>query len=602
MALPDTLRNRLLLLFAMTLLLPGVYGIIEAARHFLDQQRLAYASLTGYATRAANDEANMVDEASRLVASLSHERDLIKAVDSEDARQTCNGLLEKEIKSNPAYRNVTVFDLGGKPICGAAAPLMISNVADQPWFQDALRRQGPALSTHLTSGDTNEPALIVGSPMTDTDDRMRAVLALVVRLAWLKPRERLPGFSSNDAIYLLDRSGQAAVDASAGDQRENHALPAGELVQAVVNGDLQNFTAVGRDGIERIYVAFQVGRYNLYMLLGQSREEVLAPFWQELVMHILLLAFILAATIAAAAVGTRLLITRWLDQIAYTALEITQGRIPASNRMHHAPIEFRQFGATLKEMAQRVDERQLQLRSSVESQQQTLRELHHRVKNNLQIVISYLNLYARQPRNASIRVEIEDLQIRINAMALAQRYIYDGNNWEEISLAPLLENLCSLIGGPATSSPLTRLHLEISEVMLGTDRVVPFVLLASELLAVPLRSKENGYGAGELTVMLAQSDEEQATLELVYKNGKTLGQVPEIGMSQLLINALVKQLNGELAAQRDGTTRTVLKFQTHWRVGEKAEVSQANSDTSGQESLRVLASAALMSPLTGNQR
>ena len=87
-----------------------------------------------------------------------------------------------------------------------------------------------------------------------------------------------------------------------------------------------------------------------------------------------------------------------------------------------------------------------------------LREIHHRVKNNLQTVTSLLNLYARIPRGEAVKQAFADVQMRINALALVHRHLYESQDMQEVDLHPFMTNLCSLLqdgSGAASTSPMS---------------------------------------------------------------------------------------------------------------------------------------------------
>ena len=95
--------------------------------------------------------------------------------------------------------------------------------------------------------------------------------------------------------------------------------------------------------------------------------------------------------------------------------------------------------------AARIKVRELELSESLSQKQMMLREIHHRVKNNLQTVTSLLNLYARIPRGEAIKQAFADVQTRINALALVHRHLYESQDLREIDLATFMSNLCRLV-------------------------------------------------------------------------------------------------------------------------------------------------------------
>ncbi len=180
-----------------------------------------------------------------------------------------------------------------------------------------------------------------------------------------------------------------------------------------------------------------------------------------------------------------------------------------------------------------------------------LREIHHRVKNNLQTVTSLLNLYARIPRGEAIKQAFADVQTRINALALVHRHLYESQDLREIDLAAFMTGLCRLVqDGCGVPARRVQLRVDIPTATMAGDRAVPLALLTTEILTNAFKHAFPENRAGAIEVRLTLEDNGTAQL-VISDNGVGTAERTESGlpgtMGQTLIGAFTRQLGGTLA-------------------------------------------------------
>ena len=154
-----------------------------------------------------------------------------------------------------------------------------------------------------------------------------------------------------------------------------------------------------------------------------------------------LLLPVLMVVLASLAIWTATdrLAVRWIVLLQRMAAAYRGGHYairPAA--LKDAPREFRTLGDTLAGMAQAVQERDRVLRDAVDQKALLIKEIHHRVKNNLQIVMSLLSLQSSRLKDEAAREAINHAKIRVNALALVHRMIYEVDRDGIVDLKPLL--------------------------------------------------------------------------------------------------------------------------------------------------------------------
>jgi PAS domain S-box-containing protein len=123
------------------------------------------------------------------------------------------------------------------------------------------------------------------------------------------------------------------------------------------------------------------------------------------------------------------------------------------------------------------------LLASLEEKEALLKEVHHRVKNNLQIVTSLLSLQAGRERQESVKSALGDMQSRVRAMALLHEALYRSASLAQIDFGAYARNLCvQLARSYQQSGQAVRLEVQISDLHLDLERSVPCGLIISELV------------------------------------------------------------------------------------------------------------------------
>jgi two-component sensor histidine kinase/tetratricopeptide (TPR) repeat protein len=176
-----------------------------------------------------------------------------------------------------------------------------------------------------------------------------------------------------------------------------------------------------------------------------------------------------------------------------------------------------------------------------------LREMHHRVKNNLQVVSSLLSLQGRQLADEGARAAIDESRSRVEAMALLHQKLYQHEELRQIQLAdyvPLLtRSVLHTYGLPAEVAAL-----EVAEVAVDVEVALPLGLLLNELLTNACKYALAGHPAPQLAVSLHAEPDGQLCLR-VADNGPGLEAASAgagTSFGRRLIGLLTQQLEGEL--------------------------------------------------------
>ncbi|MBL9077422.1 MAG: PAS domain S-box protein [Planctomycetes bacterium] len=203
------------------------------------------------------------------------------------------------------------------------------------------------------------------------------------------------------------------------------------------------------------------------------------------------------------------------------------------------------------------------LRGSLAEKETLLREIHHRVKNNMQVVSSLLNLQQGSIDDARYRALFEECQTRVQTMALIHEKLYAAGNLAALDAADYLRSLTHmLLRTYLPSGSPVRVDQAFAPLRLSLQTAIPVGLILHELLTNAIKHAFPSRKAGTLRVTLTAHGE-GARLE-VADDGAGLPPEFEVhasrGLGFRLIAALVRQLDGALHVQRGGGTCFAIDF------------------------------------------
>lgn len=229
----------------------------------------------------------------------------------------------------------------------------------------------------------------------------------------------------------------------------------------------------------------------------------------------------------------------------------------------------RLYGEAQAELAARR-ETEVQLKTSLEEKEVLLREVHHRVRNNLQAVINLIYLQAVHTRDGQVRQVLQETRDRVKSIALIHEKLYQTRDFAHIDFAEYIHSLAKeLINSYQLNPDTLVLKVQVNDISLDVDTAVPLGVIINELLSNALKhafpSPETGPGSreGEIRFELRSGADQQLILT-VSDNGVglpaeiDLTNSPSLGLQ--LVRMLTDNMRGTLEARQDGGTTFEIKF------------------------------------------
>ena len=223
---------------------------------------------------------------------------------------------------------------------------------------------------------------------------------------------------------------------------------------------------------------------------------------------------------------------------------------------------LRKANRITRQQSQTILETNDKLSHSLEQQIMLQGEIHHRVKNNLQVIISLLELQKEDIKDENTRNGLEAMSSRIYAIAAVHDVLYQGQEGQLVDFLNYTKKLCSHLQQAMAREDST-FKLEIPEQLFNLDTLIPLGIMLNELIT---NSFKYGRQKGRPALIDIQLKPEQNGFYLYYKdNGPGFAsghlQGREGGLGAYLIRSMARQLKGQVESQNEGGASYTIFFQ-----------------------------------------
>jgi PAS domain S-box-containing protein len=205
-----------------------------------------------------------------------------------------------------------------------------------------------------------------------------------------------------------------------------------------------------------------------------------------------------------------------------------------------------------------------QIKASLQEKEVLLQEIHHRVKNNMQIISSLLSLQSKRITDKELIQLFKDSQNRVRSMALVHEMLYKSEDLSRIDFSKYISNLTAELFRSFKSNPeKIRSIIDAADIYLNINIAIPCALIISELVSNSLKYAFNPVSDGIIQIKFFMRAGNAYTLivsdngvgiphELDHRESETLG--------LHLVKTLTKQLHGNIALDRNGGTKFTITF------------------------------------------
>jgi two-component sensor histidine kinase len=452
-------------------------------------------------------------------------------------------------QAHPELQSAWIFNASGGVLATSISdPPPAENFADRDYFLSAQRGEPRFIGRVVMGRVTREYNFTISKRLEDANGRFMGVIVASLLPGYFRDFYRSIGPEA-DVISLMRADGAIlARNPELGDMSARQAPP--DFMALLAKSETGSFRRVsGTEGHDRLYSYRRLTNLPLYVVYA-TRVDLVESKWRTLLFSYLL--FALPALLGLGALG-------WT---AYRqAMLVDQSR--DSLAQANAQLETR-----VAERTQALVDANVALTHTLADKDVLIREIHHRVKNNLQMIASLINMRARALAPES-RGALMEVMRRVTAIGQIHNRIYNTTDPANIDLASYLEGLCGEISRFERKERVRLTHT-LEPVPVELEVAVPLALLSVELITNAYKHAFPGGREGEIAVTLRR-DGDNAILA-VRDDGIGLqnpkGKDGSIGLE--LVPLLAQQIQGTVARENGSGTTFRITFPARRRLSADA--------------------------------
>ena len=236
-----------------------------------------------------------------------------------------------------------------------------------------------------------------------------------------------------------------------------------------------------------------------------------------------------------------------------------------SRRARRGGWELRRLAKTVRDMAALLSARDDELAELKRQRDHLEYEAHHRVGNNLQVIISLLNMQHRAMNDPRAQAGIAETRQRINALALINRAVFEGPELSQVDIKVFLQGLLAELElEDPVDHPKFRVELAVELLTIHRDALAPLALFTLEAI---VNARKHGLAKTGGRLEIAMRNTEALAIVSIADSGAGKGQPAAMrgrGVGQTLMRALARQINGQVnfEANAQGGLTTSMTFPT----------------------------------------
>ena len=560
MALPHirrSLRLQLVAILAIALTPLLTLSIIQGAVEFEDERREHLQTLDAASAIAAEELDSALQRALGISSAIEE-----GGYGISRPRAECDEALARIADNDPAISNITLINAYGQIECSVLPPPDEGEVpADRALFE-RLRNGDETGVSRVVFGPMSKRPILIAARRRGTPENFAGYIGIAIDIDAATTRLQEDLLPEGATLALWDPEGIFTITQDA-EPLPFDRIPEPYLNELVTADETQLVNdAQFADGALLLLSPLINGHVGTLVVSPRGPAySVWAGF--DLVGTILIPTLMWALAIVCVWIAIDRFVLRWLTYLRRIARLYGDGRLDIDpSRAKRAPLEVEELADTLANMAASLRQQHQELESALEQRGALLREIHHRVKNNLQVIVSLLNLQAGRLPEGPGRAALYEARRRINALALVHRSLYEAEDLRRVEMRPFLKELLNYVSDASQASEQAVIvNVESTEIEMEPDYAVPLALFVTEAANNAFKHAFEDRKSGTILVSLIAQDE--ATFEIaVEDDGSGLADDASEGTGSTLMQAFAQQLSGKIVRSRTdaGGTRVAIRF------------------------------------------
>lgn len=556
--LTDRLGVRVVALLSIALLPIGLISLYQTSAVVDKADALARAAYLGQTVTATERQSDLIHEGFASARVLGG-----ALLEMRDDPAACTSLMEGFIRSHPAFILAIFVEPSGVSRCNSRdAPADVRNTST---FKDMTADPRPLINSTERGTISQQDVMVIAQPVFD-GGRFMGFVALSLPRANARFQPDFTGPTQPDDLITINERGEVLLsmhDLETAAER----LPAFRDLNSQLYRHLTPFRANDQNGVSRVYsiapivpgivVAISVwpGKVSSENFSLVSRSAMAFPLLMWLV-SLVVAYFAVHRLVIRHIRSLRIKMRRFGATYSYQEPGILLGA--------HAPAELLQIEETFDNMVDRITRDTAELENNLHEKNVLLKEVHHRVKNNLQLIASIINMEVRKTGTPETKSTLRRIQDRVLGLATVHSNLYHTARLANLRADGLLEDILDQVVKSALPQQSDAdVSVDVEEVILSPDRAVPLSLLATETVTNAIKYFGRPEGGGKPWIRISLKNLSDDCCRFTVSNSK--GPQPETGeprvagtgLGQQLITAFAAQLGTKAVVEQDADSYTL---------------------------------------------
>ncbi len=529
------------MLLSLALLPLGMIAVWQTYRVAHQAEQSARLALIGRTSEASASERGLIQTALGAAQALGP-----SVLDRLADPEACRAVLSEYVRNSVSFIFAGFIGMDGRVLCASSAN--ITQLAGDG-VAPILSFGRPMISVSRTGLVTGASVLLITEPIVSNGvQRGSLVISLPHRTI-----ERLFHYGERlapEQSIIFNERGQI-LSATGGLATAAGYLPRSGALTSYIGSEDHVFTDRTAAGQRRTFVvvplipglAYALGVWPVESALGRADHVALLALTVPILMWI--------AGLAVAYFAVHYSVIRPVRALRGSMRRFAIGRRDAPVPvLKGAPYELREVAQTFQNLTRIIARDETELEASVAEKTVLLKEVHHRVKNNLQLITSITNMQIRKVREPEARRVLKSIQDRVMSLATIHRNLYQAETLSavraDVVIGEIINQMIVLAAGPGTGLDVTT---DIAAVTLTPDQTVPLSLLATEGITNAVKYAGGPDGRRNVRVTLDRMPDDRVTFRIVNSRGGDPETPAGTGLGAQLIDAFASQLDGTVSRE-----------------------------------------------------
>ncbi|OSQ53402.1 sensor histidine kinase [Marivita geojedonensis] len=492
-----------------------------------------------------------------LFTKLGTARTLADTLGAADLEiEECTAIMLRVLETSPRLAFAGLLEEGAVSRCNSMGRTF--DFLPDPRSEELFANPEPYITFNPQGSASELPVMIVAYPTFDDGGGLKGFVTISFETEPLLQSDGSFDLDGDVALITFNKFGDTLSTFTPEGNIDNY-LPNGLALEGFVNQGDTFFTATSQNGDTRLISVVPILPGEVYALGSWGRtalQRTTAPWFTISTLLFPFLMWLVGIVVAVTSLNR--LVLRHIRDLGRRMRRFANFRdVESSERISDAPSEIQMINGTFESMADQLLRDEADLENAVFEREVLLKEVHHRVKNNLQLISSIINMQVRQVSSPEAVSALRQFQDRVTSLASVHRALYQEPSLTHIRFDVLLGDLVAQVdpSGTPGHQPV-EITLDMDSVTLLPDQTSPLAMVTTEALSNALKYGGSGQdGVFRLHVTLKETQEADRTrVRLTIENSVdgTSGGDTRGGLGRRLILAFASQLNADLKESREG--------------------------------------------------